>query len=196
MALDIDTLEQNKRVFNPNPDLNATGNFGIWDLTQASITYVGVTVSIKSFFTVTEYLQMRPDLIAQIKFGDQGKMGSLLKFNAISNPFSLKEGQLLAIPTTQTIDDSFAAKKAQAQKKDSNTNTNPANAFKKSQEQKKFRVSEGRKKFLEQKVKNRPALILPPNVLQPGEATIATANGLLILAPNAGGGGTNTPLGS
>jgi len=196
MALLIDTLEQNKNVFNPNPGLDSTGNFGIWDLTKASITYSGVNVSIQSFFTVAEYLQMRPDLIAQIKFGQQGKMGSLLKFNAISNPFSIKEGQILAIPTTQTIDDSFGSKKAQAQKKDSNTNTNPANSFKKSQEQKKFKVSEGRKKFLDEKIKNRPALVLPPNVLQPGEATLQTENGFLILAPNAGGGGTNSPVGS
>jgi hypothetical protein len=196
MALLIDTLQQNKRTFNPNADLDSTGNYGIWDLTQASITYSGVNVSIQSFFTVSEYLQMRPDLIAQIKFGQQGKMGSLLKFNAISNPFSITEGQILAIPTAQTIDDSFGSKKAQAQKKDSNTNTNPANAFKKSQEQKKFKVSEGRKKFLDEKIKNNPGLILPPNVLQPGEATIQTANGFLIFAPNAGGGGTNAPVGS
>jgi hypothetical protein len=120
-------------------------------------------------------------------------MGSLLKFNGISNPFSLNEGQVLAIPTAKTLDDSFRVKKLQNQSGSSNSNTNPLNTFKKNQEQKKFKVSEGRKKFLEENIKNKPVLNLPPNVLQPGEATITRENGLLIFAPNAGGGGTNLP---
>jgi len=193
MSLLIDTISENKKVFNPSPNLNSSQNYGVWDLTQPSITYEGVNVKIQSLFTVTEYLQMRPDLIAQIKLSDQGKMGSLLKFNSISNPFSLDQGQLLAIPTATTIDDSFRQKKLKQQAGTSNTNTNPSNSFKKNQEQKKFKVSEGRKKFLEEKVKNKPGLILPPNMLQPGEATIQRENGFLIFAPNAGGGGTNSP---
>lgn len=193
MSLLIDTLKENKKIFNPNPNLNNTGNFGIWDLTQASIRYVGVTIQVDSFFTVPEYFQMRPDVIAQIKMGSQGKMGSLLKFNSISNPFALIEGQVLAIPSPSTVTESFRAKKIQNQAGTSNTNTNPVDSFKKNQEQKKFKVSEGRKKFLEESVKNRPALTLPPNVLQPGEATISRENGFFIFAPNAGGGGTNTP---
>lgn len=193
MPLLIDTINQNKKVFNPNPELNSTGDFGIWDLTQASITYSGVTVTLESLFTVTEYLQMRPDLIAQIKYGSQGKMGSLLKFNSISNPFSITEGQILAVPSSQTIDDSFRSKQFQESGKKSNTNTNPLDSFKKNQEQKKFKVSEGRKKFLDEKIKSTPGLILPPNMLQPGETTIQRENGFLIFAPNAGGGGTNSP---
>ncbi len=189
----IDTISTNKKVFNPNPELNSTGNYGVWDLTQGSITYSGVGVQIQSLFTVTEYLQMRPDLISQIKLSDQGKMGSLLKFNSISNPFSLNEGQILAIPSTRTIDESFRVKKIEQQSGTSNTNTNPANTFKKNQEQKKFKVSEGRKKFLDEKVKNPPGLNLPPNMLQPGESTIQRENGFIIFAPNAGGGGSNTP---
>ena len=39
MSLIIDTITQNKSVFNPQTDLNATGTYGIWDLTKASITY-------------------------------------------------------------------------------------------------------------------------------------------------------------
>jgi hypothetical protein len=193
MSLLIDTISVNKKVFNPNSDVNSSQSYGVWDLTQASLTYEGVTVKIQSLFTVTEYLQMRPDLISQIKLSDQGKMGSLLKFNSISNPFSLDQGQILAIPTTLTIDESFRQRKLKQQAGTSNTNTNPVNSFKKNQEQKKFKVSEGRKKFLEEKVKNKPGLSLPPNMLQPGEATIQRENGFLVFAPNAGGGGTNSP---
>jgi hypothetical protein len=193
MALIIDTITQNKSVFNPQNNLNSTGTYGIWDLTKASITYNNLPVAISSFFIVTEYYQMRPDLIAAIKLGDPGMVGSLLKFNAIGNPFSLKEGMALAIPDTSTVKETFRVKKIQNQEVSSNTNTNPNNVFKKNQEQKKFKVSDGRKKFLQDKIKNKPELNLPPNVLQPGEKTITRENGFFVFAPNAGGGGFNTP---
>ena len=173
MALIIDTITKNKSVFNPQTDLNATETYGIWDLTKASITYKNLPVSITSFFVVTEYYQMRPDLIAAIKLGDPGSVGSLLKFNAISNPFNLKEGRVLAIPDRKTVTETFRVKKIQ--------------------EQKKFKVSDGRKKFLQDKIKNKPELNLPPNVLQPGEKTIIKEKGYILFAPNAGGGGFNTP---
>lgn len=193
MALIIDTITQNKSVFNPQTDLNATGTYGIWDLTKASITYNNLPVSIASFFIVTEYYQMRPDLIAAIKLGDPGMVGSLLKFNAIGNPFALKEGMALAIPDASTVKETFRVKKIQNQQVTSNTNTNPNNVFKKNQEQKKFKVSDGRKKFLQDKIKNKPELNLPPNVLQPGEKTILKEKGFFVFAPNAGGGGFNRP---
>ena len=193
MALIIDTITKNKSVFNPQTDLNATGTYGIWDLTKASITYKNLPVSITSFFVVTEYYQMRPDLIAAIKLGDPGSVGSLLKFNAISNPFNLKEGRVLAIPDRKTVTETFRVKKIQNQEVSSNTNTNPNSVFKKNQEQKKFKVSDGRKKFLQDKIKNKPELNLPPNVLQPGEKTIIKEKGYILFAPNAGGGGFNTP---
>ena len=193
MALIIDTITQNKSVFNPQNDLNSTGSYGIWDLTKASITYNNLPVSISAFFIVTEYYQMRPDLISAIKLGDPGMVGSLLKFNAISNPFALKEGKALAIPDKSTVNESFTVKKKTDQEITSNTNTNPNNVFKKNQEQKKFKVSDGRKKFLQDKIKNKPELNIPPNVLQPGEKTVLKENGFFVFAPDAGGGGFNTP---
>jgi hypothetical protein len=193
MALIIDTITQNKSIFNPQNDLNATGSYGIWDLTKASITYNNLPVSISAFFIVTEYYQMRPDLISAIKLGDPGMVGSLLKFNAISNPFALKEGRALAIPDKDTVKNSFKVKKKENQEITSNSNTNPNNEFKKNQEQKKFKVSEGRKQFLQDKIKNKPALNIPPNVLQPDEKTIIKKNGFFVFAPDAGGGGFNTP---
>ena len=193
MALIIDTITQNKSIFNPQNDLNATGSYGIWDLTKASITYNNLPVSISAFFIVTEYYQMRPDLISAIKLGDPGMVGSLLKFNAISNPFALKEGRALAIPDKDTVKNSFKVKKKENQEISSNSNTNPNNEFKKNQEQKKFKVSEGRKQFLQDKIKNKPALNIPPNVLQPDEKTIIKKNGFFVFAPDAGGGGFNTP---
>ena len=191
----IDTISKNKSIFNPDPTLDAE-TYGIWNLTQASVNYSG-GMSLDDYFVVTQYYQMRPDLVAAIKYGDHGKVGSLLKFNAISNPFAIKEGNILLIPNEKSIDDSFDTQKilseSQAQS-DSNTNTNQNTVFKKNQESKKFKVSDARRKFLEQKVKNQPNIVLPPNVLQPDEKTIMKKDGFLVFAPSAGGGGFNKPI--
>ena len=191
----IDTLYRNKNIFNPDKTLESSGNYGIWDLTKSSITYNAVKVSVDSVFLVTEYYQMRPDLIAAIKLGDHSSVGSLLKMNNISNPFSLMEGNVLLIPTSSTVEESFMSKKNENQRTStSNTNTNPNQAFRENQEQKKFKVSEGRKKFLESKIKNQPSMILAPNVAQPNDKSIEKKDGFLIFAPSAGGGGFNKPV--
>jgi hypothetical protein len=191
----IDTISKNKSIFNPNPDQSDEA-YGIWNLTESSVNYTS-GMSLDDFFVVTQYYQMRPDLVAAIKYGDHGKVGSLLKFNGISNPFAIKEGNVLLIPNPKSIDDSFNTRKvlsqAQAQSAN-NTNTNQNNVFKKNQESKKFKVSDARRKFLEQKVRNQPNIVLPPNVLQPDEKTIMKQDGFLVFAPSAGGGGFNKPI--
>jgi hypothetical protein len=188
----IDTLQKNKSVFNPQTEIQSQ-NYGIWDLTKASISYNSVTVEISDLFVVTDYYQMRPDLIAAIKMGDQGRVGSLLKVNGISNPFSLKGGTILAIPSSETVESSYKIKKNEDQAGSSNTNVNPNQSFRENQQQKKFSVSEGRRKFLENKIKNPPPMELPPNMLQPNQNVIERKDGFFIFAPDAGGGGLNQP---
>lgn len=196
MALEIDTLIKNKSTFNPSDKQNLE-NYGIWDLTKPSISYQGVSPSYKTFMVVPEYFQMRPDLVSTLRMGSQNQMGVLLKFNAISNPFALKEGQILAVPDNKTVEDTFTARKILNQKASSdNSNFNPNQEFRKNQEQKKFEISGGRKKFLDERVKNNPEMILPPNVAQPGDTSIRKQKGYLVLAPSAGGGGFNLPTNS
>jgi hypothetical protein len=145
---------------------------------------------------VSDNYEMRPDLIAAVVYGDQGKVGSLLKFNSISNPFAIEKNRYLIVPSDDSVTNSVSAKKIAIQNNpSSNTNTNPNEVFKKNQEQKKFKVSEGRKKFLQSKIKNQPNVILPPNVLQPEEKSIEKRNGFIVFGPNAGGGGYNKPQG-
>ena len=189
MSLGIDVLYTNKKVFNPDPVL-MRGNQGIWDLTNSSLSFKNVNVQIKKVYYYTEDDQMRPDLVAMYNYGDQGYMGSLLKFNGYSNPFAVDTGQILYIPSDRSIKDGFEQKKKED--KGGNTNTSPASAFKKNQERKIAKPSEGRKKYLETKIKNQPSQILPPNMMQPGESSVIRQGGKIIFAPNAGGG-SNTP---
>ena len=181
--LNIDILSKNKSIFNPNRDLQSSG-VGIWDLTSGSMNFRNINLKINRYFLVREEFQMRPDQLAFQAFGDLSYTGSLMKINGISNPFALKEGNLIVIPTQERIDASFALK--QATLLQSNTTNNPNQQFRDIQEQKKFKISNSRQKFLEQrnKAKNAPEQILSPNFTQPGERQTVRTNVVIGLAPD------------
>ena len=56
-----------------------------------------------SFLYVNEYYIARPDLISLAVYGDDKYGDILCKLNGISNPFELNEGNILFIPSIETI---------------------------------------------------------------------------------------------
>lgn len=191
--LDIDTLSVNKRIFNPNPE-DQSNSFGIWDLTESSINYDVTSMNSRKLFRVTSDLAMRPDLISLYQTGDPKYCGSIMKVNGISNPFSIEEGKILFILTPQIITRTYDRKKQQNSSNSVSTSNTPLDNLKKAQESKKYKVSEGRKNFLEKSIKNKPPLILPPNVAQPGDRKFDRKGKVFTFAPDAGGGGFNKPI--
>lgn len=191
--LNIDTLKQNKKAFNPNPN-DAINSFGIWDLTTASISYDGVDMKARKIFVVPDYMTMRPDLIALYQMGDPEACGSLMKANNISNPFAIDEGQNMYIITPQLAKKTYESKRNKLASQSVSRDNTPLEELKKAQENKIFKVSEGRKKFLEKNIKKSPQLVLPPNVSQPGTRKFERKGQVFTFAPDAGGGGFNRPL--
>lgn len=189
----IDTLVENKKVFNPNPN-DLVNSFGIWDLTTSSISYSGVSIDSRKLFRVTSEMVMRPDLISLYQMGDTKTCGSLMKANGISNPFAIDEGQIMYIITEETANKTYLRKRQIENSQSASDNNAPLDALKKSQESKTFKVSQGRKKFMEKKIKNTPQLILPPNVAQPGTRKFTKKGQAFTFAPDAGGGGFNRPV--
>ena len=191
--LKIDTLKENKKVFNPNPN-DSINSFGIWDLTMASVSYENIAIGSTKLFTVPSDMAMRPDLVALYQMGEADKCGSLMKINGISNPFALDEGQPMFIITPETARRSYENKRNKESAQSVSSSNTPLDDLKKSQENKIFKVSEGRKKFLEKNVKKSPQLVLPPNVSQPGTRKFQRKGQVFTFAPDAGGGGFNRPL--
>ena len=68
------------------------------DLTSASINYTDRNVDILDSFYITKDMEMRPDLISYVAYGTTDYYDLILKFNNISNPFSLKQGEYIFIP--------------------------------------------------------------------------------------------------
>lgn len=74
------------------------------DLTRSSINKIKWrTLGSTGKYRLTEEDKMRPDLISNVLYGDQSKFDLLLKYNAISNPFSLDVGYVLLIPDATSM---------------------------------------------------------------------------------------------
>lgn len=134
---------------------------------------------------------MRPDLICLQAYGNLTNIGSLLKINSFSNPFAISTGMLFAIPLENRLNAAFDQKaKLIAQ---NNTSTNPNTAFRRSQENKSFKVSDSRKKFVEAQAqaKNPVPQALPPNFLQEGEVQILKTPQVIALGPSVSSAGPN-----
>jgi len=189
--LEIDTLSINKRIFNPN-ESDQSKSIGIWDLTQASVNYDIQFMNSRKVFRVTSDMVMRPDLISLYQIGDSDYCGSMMKVNGISNPFSIDEGRLLFILSPEMIKKTYDRRKDEISGQ--STQNTPLDNLKKAQEDKVFKVSPGRKNFLDKTIKNKPPLILPPNVSQPGDRKFTRKGKVFTFAPDAGKGGFNKPL--
>ena len=191
--LEIDTLSINKRIFNPN-ESDQSKSIGIWDLTQSSVNYDIEFMNSRKVFRVTSDMVMRPDLISLYQIGDSDYCGSMMKVNGISNPFSIGEGRLLFILSPEMIKKTYNRKKDEISGQSTSQQNSPLDNLKKAQEDKAFKVSPGRKNFLDKTIKNNPPLILPPNVSQPGDRKFTRKGKVFTFAPDAGKGGFNKPL--
>ena len=84
------------RTLTEKPNIVDINNENIIDFSAASF-YFNSDVSIIGSGIVTDELEMRPDLVSKIYYNDISKVDYILKFNGISNPFSLERGTILLI---------------------------------------------------------------------------------------------------
>lgn len=185
--LSIDTLNKNKYTFNPNMDMMSRG-FGVWDLTKASVTYKEVQPRIENIFFASENEEMRPDLISTRLFGTPNYIGTILKTNMISNPFSLERGEQIVVFKPSTMDAMFENKKAEDKSNASSSNTSQSQSLLKVQEDKKFSVSNSRTDYLN-KIAKSPAQPLPPNAMQEGQTQTLRTDEFIVFGPNVSSNG-------
>lgn len=74
------------------------------DLTRRSISFFGVDKQAGEFYAVEPEVVMRADLIADNFLSTSANACLLMKYNGISNPFSINEGQILRIPNAEDLD--------------------------------------------------------------------------------------------
>lgn len=156
-----------KRYFTkPNGDTVLDLTISSIDKTAESPTEVSVTV-------VDQDNVMRPDIIAKKAYGDDGKLDFLLKYNGISNPFSIEPGDVLIIPEPYKMDSIIRTPDADEdyQYKTEIPQFNYIDQATKAADDKRLDL-------LAQKARNRE--LLPPNVNAPGDTNIKYRDGKII----------------
>lgn len=147
----------------------------IIDLTESSFKFTGPQL-ITGTVLITEELEMRSDLVSKHVLGNQDKLDYLLKFNGISNPFTLEKGQILLLIDEESMKLSRS--------------TPGATDADKGDIRKRFfdpaRLSQKDKKrldFIKKKAETLPnasAQVLPPNFAEPGAQEMKVVNGKVI----------------
>jgi hypothetical protein len=157
----IETLNKKRYFTKPNGDT-------VLDLTYSSVDMSGDNPTEVNIIMVAEDIAMRPDAIAKAVYGDDGKLDLLLKYNGISNPFSIQAGDVLVIP-----DPYMMASKIKLPVADDTSEYNEQiSEFKYITEQ----SDNVRLELLKRKSSQR----LPPNANQPGDTNIKYKDGKIV----------------
>ena len=161
----IETLLQKRYFTKPNGDT-------IIDLTFSSLNISADQPTETSAVIVTEDYAMRPDLIAKSVYGDDSKLDYLLKYNGISNPFSINTGDLLIIPDPDKMGKMFRMP-------DADTSVEYSTQVAAFQYIDPRNIKDN-KRLEMLKLKSKNTAMLPPNMNQPGDTNIKYKNGKII----------------
>lgn len=134
--------------------------------------------SLKSIAIVSEETEMRSDLLALLYMKSPASLGTLLKVNNISNPLSIEKGEVLAVPTDQTVTDLFNSGRIKEENRSKN--------FRKELQEKLSKISEDRLEYLNSKNISNTTQALPPNILSDGERQVEIGKNKLIFGPDIG----------
>lgn len=150
----------------------------ILDLMEPTLVpdFVSGNFVVRDFIIISDDLEMRPDLIAKISLGSTDYVDILLKANQISNPFSIKSGDILVIPDISRFEAFY-----KTPKRDNKSIENTKAKFidpTKSSKKDKGRLD--RLSNIAKTKKNGAKEITTPNKLKSGDSNITKTNGSII----------------
>lgn len=173
--LSIDIINSKPFFVNPKTKMRYV------DFTTPSWDPKNISYSLKTIAIVTEETEMRADLVSFSYMGNTEALGTLLKLNNISNPLSLKSGEVLAVPGQTMVRNLFESGRSLTNQKQK------AKSFRKELQDKISQVSKERLEYLNSKnISNLANVPLPPNLLQEGQQQILVAEGKLLFGPDIG----------
>jgi hypothetical protein len=163
--MDLTTLN-NKRIEN-----------GKVVMTEPTLLFANASSILGTFHVDAEYAG-RIDLIALQVYGTASKADYILKYNGISNPFSIEDGDILMIPYHDVMLLRWKNKPA-SKTEDGNIIRNKFLSTKRLTVQDQKRIEYLQRKASE--YENGASEILPPNVLKTGKTNVVIKNGILTI---------------
>jgi hypothetical protein len=144
------------------------------DLISSTFKFNGNGASLGPVLVLPEEA-MRPDLVAERIYGNQDRWDVLLKFNGVSNPFSLDSDTLLLAPSDMVFSKMVTSPKTVPDKGGDRGKTNSDVTMKPKTKKDQKRLDSLKKKIKE---------VTPPNVNMTGESNIKVVNGRVIFGSN------------
>jgi hypothetical protein len=139
---------------------------------------------------VTDFEQMRPDLVANRLLGQSKLWDSLLKFNGISNPFSLEKGDTLYILPASNLDQCIVSPRVYPNRGEV-SETNPDQISTSAILDPKTQKDKDRLLNLQKKIGE----VLPPNINRQGVQNAREVDGKIVFGDgNTNGGGALSSL--
>lgn len=73
------------------------------DLIRRAVSFLGIRINTGKAYIVSEETAMRPDLISNYFYQNSEYADLLLKYNGYSNPFALNIGDIIRIPSAESL---------------------------------------------------------------------------------------------
>ena len=157
----------------------------IRDLTKSMFDFTANNnVSLEAYRVPKEF-EMRPDLCAQAMYNNTNYSEFILKYNGISNPFSLQEGEIIVVPG---LDGAQKNVKIQGTDADGDGAANIRKSYKYIDPTKKPKRDQDLEDFenRKQKVEDIEEGALPPNIAEEGTSQINIRNGRVYFGEGIG----------
>lgn len=146
------------------------------------VNYADPKLIISKIFLIEERHLCRPDLVSFDAYGGVEHVDIIMKFNHISNPFSMELYDLIIVPKINTAIRFYQKDPLKTEKMLNDTKglfIDPTRASKKDQERLKMLQE------IAKKSKNGSTEIKPTNLLRDGEVPFTTNGDVIIFAPNS-----------
>jgi len=161
----LSKLFRAKKTFTkPNGDV-------VVDLISSTFNFSNSVAPVEGYCQVLPDEEARPDLVAVRVYGDQQLWEALLKYNGVSNPFSLEVGYILLTPPFKDLEKLISVPKNIVEKGIEITNNTEDRLLNPKTVQDKNRL---------EALKTNVREIVPPNVNTKGNQNVKVRDGKVI----------------
>lgn len=146
----------------------------IRDLTQTMLNLKSTSYVTYKLYKVPKEYRMRPDLISRSVYNNSLYAEIILKYNGISNPFTINEDDVILIPDLNDAQQKILTPKEVEQESKAEK---IRNAYKYIDPLKIPSKGEALKQYNQRQIVDVPADALPPNFAKPGESQVTYRGG-------------------
>ena len=159
------------KLFKAKGLFTKTNGDTVVDLISSTFNFGESFAPAEGYCVILEEEQMRPDLLANRVYGNQELWEALLKYNGVSNPFSLSVGTVLLTPPFKDLEKLISAPKQILEKGVELTNNTEDRLLQPKKLEDKKRL---------EALKNNVREVVPPNVNTKGDKNVKVRDGKVI----------------